>query len=488
MYICIHSAGDKLLKTMERIIIGREGEQKSLTETVASTGADMLAVTGRRRVGKTYLIKTFFENKLHFEFSGILNADNEQQLQSFALALTKQSGKRTVKAAPENWMEAFSQLADYLDSLTKVKKLIVFIDELPWLDTHKSKFLPALDWFWNSWATTKNILVIICGSAASWMASKIINNRGGLHNRVTKRIHLQPFTLAETEAYLRHNGVVLSRYHILQLYMALGGIPHYLKEIKKGQSAAQNINRICFEKNGLLVNEFENLYNALFVNARQHISIIQALAAKQKGLSRSEILASAKLKDGGSFSKLLNELEQSDFIAAYYPFDKVKKETLYRLTDEYSLFYLKFIRNKKNINWLQLSSTPTYKSWSGYTFENICMKHIEKIKTALGIASVYTEQSSFIYKGSAALDGTQIDLLIDRKDNVINICEAKFYDKPFTISKAYANELREKMRIFQEKTKTKKSLFLTMISTYGVVKNEHSIGFLQQEITIESLF
>jgi uncharacterized protein len=473
---------------MEKVIIGREEEQRMLTEIIAANGADMLAVTGRRRVGKTYLIKTFFENQMHFEFSGILNADNEQQLQSFAIALAKQSGKSTAKAIPANWLEAFRQLADYLDSLKRVKKRIVFIDELPWLDTHKSKFLMALDWFWNSWASNKNILVIICGSAASWMASKIINNRGGLHNRVTKRMHLQPFTLSETAAYLKYRGITLSHYHILQLYMTLGGIPHYLKEIKKGQSAAQNINRICFEKNGLLVNEFDNLYNALFVNAKQHTSIIEALASKQKGLSRTEILTATKLKDGGSFSKLLRELEQSDFIAAYYPFDKVKKETLYRLVDEYSLFYLKFIRNKKNINWMQLSATPAYKIWSGYTFENTCMKHIDKIKAALGIASVYTEQSSFIYKGNVAADGTQIDLLIDRKDNVINICEAKFYDKPFSITKAYAAELRNKMRIFQERTKTRKSLFLTILSAYGLVQNEHSIGFVQQEVTMESLF
>lgn len=487
MYICIDSAGNNLNLLMKKIIIGREEEQKMLAEIALANAADMLAITGRRRVGKTYLIKTFFENHMHFEFSGILNAGTDQQLQSFAIALAKQSKKRVSKNVPKNWMEAFHQLANYLDSLN-TKKLVVFIDELPWLDAHKAKFLPALDWFWNSWASTKNILLIICGSAASWMASKVINNRGGLHNRVTKRMHLQPFNLTETEAYLKYNGITLSRYHILQLYMALGGIPHYLKEIKKGQSAAQNISRICFEKNGLLINEFDNLYNALFVNARQHVSIIQALAAKQKGLSRKELLAATKLKDGGSFSKLLAELEQSDFIVAYAPFDKIKKETLYRLIDEYSLFYLKFIRNKKNINWLQLSATASYKSWSGYAFENVCMKHIQKIKIALGIASVYTEQYSFAYKGNATNDGTQIDLLIDRNDNVINICEAKFYDKPFSITKAYADELRKKMMIFQEKTKTKKSLFITVISTYGIVENMHSVGFVQQEITMDNLF
>lgn len=473
---------------MAKIIIGRVAERNLLSEIFTTNRADMLAITGRRRVGKTYLINAFFETQLNFEFSGILHANNEQHLQSFYLALTKQSGKRKPKLPPANWMEAFDQLIIYLESLKKTKKLVVFIDELPWLDRHKSGFLSAFDWFWNSWAVNKNILVIICGSAASWMTSKIINNRGGLHNRVTKRMHLKPFTLGETEEYLRSNGITISRYDILQLYMALGGVPHYLKEVKKGQSAAQNINRICFQKHGLLVNEFENLYNALFINAKQHISIIQALAAKQKGLSRNEILVATKLTDGGSFSRLLKELEQSDFITAYYPFGKVKKETLYRIIDEYSLFYLKFIYKKKNVNWLQLSASPTYKSWSGYAFENICMDHIDKVKAALGIAAVYTEESSFYYKGNSNNPGTQIDLLIDRKDNVINICEAKFHDKAFSITKQYADALREKIRIFQEKTKTKKTIFLTLISTYGVVSNANSIGFVQQEVTMESLF
>jgi len=474
---------------MQKVIIGRVQEQQLLSEMASVEAADMLAITGRRRVGKTYLIRTYFEEQLHFEMNGILNASLQQQLQNFDIAFSRIAPKKAKGYLPSlNWLEAFEKLTKYFDAKKRNKKIIVFIDELPWLDTHRSGFLAAFDWFWNSWAVKKNILVIICGSAASWMTGKIINNRGGLHNRVTKRMHLQPFSLAETEAYLKHFHINISRYQVLHLYMALGGIPHYLKEVKKGQSAAQNINRICFQKNGLLVNEFENLYNSLFVNARQHINIIKALASKNKGLSRAEILQATKLADGGSFSKLLSELEQSDFIASYMPFDKLKKETIYRLTDEYSLFYLKFMRSKKNVNWQQLSATATYKTWSGYAFENICMKHIEKIKQALGIAAVYTEVSSIYYKGDAKDKGAQIDLLIDRQDNVINACEAKFYDKPFTITKAYAADLRNKLQVFQQKTATRKTLFLTFITPYGVVKNEHSIGFVQQEVLAENLF
>ncbi len=474
---------------MQKVIIGRVQEQQLLLEMASAEAADMLSITGRRRVGKTYLVRTYFKEQLNFELNGILNASLQQQLQNFDIAFNNIASKKAKGYLPSvNWLEAFEKLTKHFDAKKSNKKIILFIDELPWLDTHRSGFLAAFDWFWNSWAVKRNILVIICGSAASWMTSKIINNRGGLHNRVTKRMHLQPFSLGETEDYLKHFHVNISRYQVLHLYMALGGIPHYLKEVRKGQSAAQNINRICFQKNGLLVNEFENLYNSLFTNARQHISIIKALASKNKGLSRVEILQATKMADGGSFSKLLSELEQSDFITSYMPFNKLKKETIYRLTDEYSLFYLKFMRSKRNVNWQQLSATSTYKTWSGYAFENICMKHIEKIKYALGIASVYTEVSSIYYKGDAKDKGAQIDLLIDRQDSVINACEAKFYDKPFAITKAYAADLRNKLQVFQQKTATRKTLFLTFITPYGIVENEHSIGFVQQEVVVENLF
>lgn len=347
----------------------------------------------------------------------------------------------------------------------------------------------GLDWFWNSWASNRNIVVVICGSAASWMIKKIINNRGGLHNRVTKRIHLKPFNLTETEAFLQHNKVRLSRYHILQLYMALGGIPHYLKEVKSGQSAAQNINRICFQEKGLLVNEFENLYNALFVNAQNHIDIILALGAKRNGLTRKAIVEAVKMSDGGSITRILEELEWSGFISSYYPFGKTKKDSLYRLSDEYSLFYIKFIRNKKNVNWDQLAATQTWKIWSGYAFENVCLKHVQKIKTALGIASVYTEQGSFTNRASNGNDGIQIDLLLDRNDHAINICEMKFYDKAVVPTKALAEELFRKKTTFLQATNTRKTVFVTLISTYGIAKpNEHSIGLIEQEVKMDELF
>lgn len=474
---------------MERVLIGRQAEQEILREVLLSNEAEMVAITGRRRVGKTYLVKAAYGSLIDFEFTGIHNAETETQLENFVITLQKYNRGKLPVQKPTSWLQAFHLLSSHLDSLKKKGKLVVFIDELPWLDTHKSKFVMGLDWFWNSWASNRKIVVVICGSAASWMIKKVINNRGGLHNRVTKRIHINPFNLTETEAFLQHSKVKLSRYHILQLYMALGGIPHYLKEIKAGQSAAQNINRICFQEKGLLVNEFENLYNALFSNAQNHINIILALGTKRKGLTRKAIVEAVKMSDGGSITRVLEELEWSGFISSYYPFGKYKKDSLYRLTDEYSLFYIKFIRNKKNVNWDQLAATQTWKIWSGYAFENLCLKHVQKIKSALGIASVYTEQASFTSNASNGNDGVQIDLLLDRNDQAINICEMKFYDKAVVPNKALAEELLKKKTTFLQTTTTRKTVFVTLVSTYGIAKpNEHSIGLIEQEVKMDDLF
>ncbi len=487
MYFYPHSAGYKF-KSMEQKIVGRLDEQEVLKHLHVSVNAEFLAVTGRRRVGKTFLVKAFFNRKIDFELSGILNATYSRQLQNFQFCMNRHFPKSSKEPAPENWLSAFHQLSIYLDKLKKKEKLVVFIDELPWLDTPKANFIAGLEWFWNSWAINRNVLFIVCGSATSWMMNKLINNKGGLHNRITGRIHLLPFTVGETEAFLKEQKISLTRYQFLQLYMVLGGIPHYLKEVKKGESPAKAIQRICFSRNGLLINEFDNLYRALFANHENHLAVIFALARKSKGLTRSEILQYSKLKDGGTFSKTLEELEWCNFIASYAPFGKAKKETLYRITDEFTMFYIRFMHQKKNVNWQQLSALPAWKTWSGYAFENICIKHVQKIKEALGIAAVYTEESSFVAKGNNRRQGCQIDLLIDRNDGIVNLCEIKFCDKPFVIHKKYAGELRQKREVFQAATRTGKTVFFTFITTFGVAENMYSLEFSENSIDMNTLF
>jgi AAA+ ATPase superfamily predicted ATPase len=473
-------------------VVGRADEKLLLNKIEKSGDAELIAMYGRRRVGKTYLIRNGFSKDIAFEFSGIHNATLSQQLENFSLVLTKVTGGLPL-ARPESWIAAFQMLTQYLTPLVKKERTIIFIDEFPWINTARSGFLPAFENFWNSWASReKKLIVVICGSAASWMINKVINNRGGLHNRVTRRIRLLPFTIGETAAYLKYRKIKLDKYQLLQVYMAMGGIPQYLKEIEPGESVAQIIDRLFFTKDGLLLEEFKNLYYSLFDKAENHIDIVQALAKKSKGLTRTEIINACKLSSGGYATQLLAELAESGFITPYIPFDKTTKDALYKLTDEYSIFYLKFINGNKAMGagtWLKFYSGTSWKSWSGYAFESICMKHITQIKKAIGIENVYAEISVWRYlPKNKEEQGAQIDLLIDRNDSCINICEMKFSVAPFEISKSYERELNNKLKVFQSQTRTRKVLFLTMITTYGVKNGENYPGLVQKEITMDILF
>lgn len=475
-------------------IIGRKEEVQLLEEVLKAQSSALIAVYGRRRVGKTFLIRTCFQDRLAFELTGMYGAGLKEQLQQFSKAMQKATGSPLPFKAPENWVEAFHALEKHLEKKNKNKKWVVFFDEFPWLDGRKSGFLAAFEHFWNTWASRKpNMIVVICGSAASWMIRNIVNNKGGLHNRITKKIRLLPFTLAETEAYLKSLGSRLNRYEVIQLYMALGGIPQYLKSAGKGSSAMQIIEKTCFSKDGLLTGEFTNLYGSLFEIADNHIKMVRALATTSKGMTRQEIIDHCGLSSGGRTTLMLEELEESGFIKSVLPYDKTSRDAIYRLIDEFSIFYLKFMDKTKlqgKDTWIKLSLTASYKTWSGMAFEATCLKHIEQIKKSLGIQAIESEVSAWRYvpaKGQKS-KGAQIDLLIDRKDSCINVCELKFYTSEFCIDKPYAAELEQKLDVFMEKTKTKKTLFLTMITAYGLKENEYFNRLVQKSLTMDTLF
>ena len=472
-------------------IIGRENEKALLSKIEQSGEPELVAVYGRRRVGKTFLILNAFEKKIAFEFSGIHNSTLDQQLENFSEAISKASGSLTL-AKPTSWIQAFNLLTDYLNPIIKKQRKVIFFDEFPWINSPRSGFLQAFENLWNVWASRqKNLVVIICGSAASWMIQKVINNRGGLHNRVTRRIRLLPFTIAETEAFLRSRKINLDKYQIVQLYMVMGGIPQYLKEIETGESATQAIDRICFTKDGLLHDEFKNLFNSLFGNASHHMNVIKALARKGKGLTRGEIIETCKLTSGGGTTQLLDELSESGFINPYIPFDRTTKDSIYKLTDEYSLFHVRFLENSQSKGpgaWIKFSMGASWRSWSGIAFESVCMKHTLQLKKALGIENVHTETSMWRYRPQKGAQGAQIDLLIDRQDLCINICEIKFSISEFEITKSYAKELESKLKIFRDNTQTRKTLFLTMVTTYGLKNSKNYVGLIQDEITMDALF
>ncbi|MBN4073051.1 AAA family ATPase [Crocinitomix catalasitica] len=467
-------------------MIGREHEIRRLKESLETDVSELIAVYGRRRVGKTYLIRNTFARHIKFEVTGLYDGSKEKQLDAFFKELKQVSTKFSNSKKPTNWDEAFDLLKAYIKGIRGKKKKVIFIDELPWVDTHKSDFLMYFGHFWNTFCEKrKDLVVVICGSAASYMVQNIISNKGSMHARITYKLDLKPFSLYETKLFLEGKNINWGYYNILHLYIALGGIPHYLEKVKKGESVVQNIQRLCFDSNGDLVSEFNEIFESLFSHSKSHIAIVRALAKTQKGITRDELLKKSGISGGGPFSRALNELNASGFVSEYSAIGKAKKMTLYRLSDEYSNFYLKYIEHNKNQGknfWKTMSQKQSYISWAGFNFETICLKHIEQIKKALKISGVHSTNSTWSTKE------VQIDLVIARNDNWINLCEMKFYNKEFTIGAGELKNLRNKVNLFKSDTKTNDVVVITMITTYGVVENNNFHEIVEDSFKMEILF
>jgi AAA+ ATPase superfamily predicted ATPase len=467
-------------------IIGRYKEQSALQQYVESDRPEFVAVYGRRRVGKTFLIKEFFDTSFSFYISGMANASKEEQLDNVNATLISYGNMPYPRAG--NWMDAFRQLIHLLENSKKKGKKVIFFDELPWFDTPRSGFITALEYFWNTWASAcPDILLIVCGSATSWMANKLLRNHGGLHNRVTRRMALKPFNLAECEEFFQHKKIVLNRKSIVETYMIFGGIPFYLNMFEKDLSLTQNVDNLCFKKNGELQSEFSILYSSLFKNSDNYELVIKTLAKKKMGMTRIEIIKETKLQ-GGGLTAILDELEQCHFIRSYNAYEKKTKERLYQLIDFYSLFYLNFIKDAKQNDehfWINLLNSARHRAWSGYAFEQVCMQHTAQIRQKLGISGVVTYSAAWRSKNSEP--AAQIDLLIERNDGIINLCEMKYADFEFIIDKKIDENLRNKKSAFIRETKTRKAVHITMVTTYGVNHNEYW-GNIQSEVKMDDLF
>lgn len=472
--------------------VGREKERERLLKKLKSDRAELIAILGRRRVGKTFLVKEVYRDNLFFHFTGLYKGRLKEQLSRFAKQINESLGTGMAVAIPENWFEAFDLLRSLIEGKKSKKKKVIFLDEFPWMATNKSRFLTAFTDFWNGFAVDrKDLIIVICGSSASWMINKIYKSKGGLHNRVTEKISLAPFKLKEVELFLRKKNIQISKIDIVNLYMVMGGVPFYLEQMEKGESIVQALNRICFEEDGLLQKEYDELFSSLFDNSKKHEKIVEVLSTHPRGLNREDLLKKTKLKSGGGFSAILDELEQSGFISNHTIYGKKKKDKIFKLKDFYTLFYLKYIKKNKSQTtnaWENISLSASWRSWSGLAFENVCFAHIPEIKTALKISGILSDTGTWNAVGTSEMKGSQVDLLFDRSDGIINICEIKFSKTEFIITSDYAKKLREKLLSFQYFTKTKKAIFPTMITTYGLVENKHSNEFIQNEITMAAFF
>ena len=471
---------------MKNKLIGRTKEQVRLQELYESGKPEFVALYGRRRVGKTFLIRQMFENDFVFDLAGLANSNTEKQLLNFHIAINH-SGKQEFEWV-ENWLLAFEQLRTLIEKSQKKRK-IVFIDEIPWLDTPHSGFISALEHFWNGWACSRNdLMLIVCGSATSWIINKLVNNRGGLHNRLTATIHLQPFTLLETELFLKSQGIEYSRYQIAECYMTMGGIPYYLSLMKRGLSLSQNIDNLFFRRDAELKNEFSKLFASLFRDAADYVKVVEALSKKAKGLKRNEILEATQLKSGGTLSEILKNLERCGFIRRYSLPTKRKRDVLYQLFDAYTLFYFRYLEKFDEQDehfWTNTANTPQRNVWSGYAFEILALQHTNEIKKSLGISGVQT--AIFTWRSEHVIPAAQIDLVIDRKDGVVNLCEIKFSGTQFVIDKKYEENLRNKIAAYQTEVKTRKAVHLLMLTTFGLQKNKY-FSIAQKEIVLEDLF
>jgi len=472
-------------------VIGREKAKEALNKNLKSKKSELVAIIGRRRIGKTFLIKKYLENDILFKFSGLHNGNLHEHLERFTKEISVAMDVGLLVTA-RSWFDAFDLLRLLVNRTKKAKKKVIFLDEFPWMATNKSRFLTAFTDFWNSFAADRSdLLVIICGSSASWMINKVLRNKGGLHNRVTDRIFLEPFTLEETKKFLRYKNIVLSDYDIVKLYMSVGGVPFYLEQLEKGESIVQSIERICFAKGAILRMEYDELMASLFNNSKHHRAVIETLSQNPNGLIRRKLLDQSKLNSGGGATTILEELETSGFIVSYVPYSRVSKDKIYKLRDHYVIFYLRFIINTRpsaNPIWDKLFSSPSYNTWTGLAFEGVCIEHMDKIQEALGISGVRSDASVWHFKGNQQFPGAQIDLLIDRADGVINLVEIKFYAGPYAVTADYANQVRQKITIFNEVTGNKKAIFPTFITTFGLLENIYSKELIQKELTIASLF
>ena len=471
------------------MLIGRTKEKQLLVDALHEEYSQFIAVYGRRRVGKTFLIREAYDYTFDFQFTGAAKLTARKQLVRFRRALKEHGQKDTPELT--NWGDAFSELKRLINGLQTGKK-VVFLDELPWMDAPRSGFLSELESFWNGWASArKDIVFVVCGSSTSWMVKKIIKNKGGLHNRLSHRISLKPFPLGLCEQLAQSRGLVFSRKQLLEAYMVFGGVPYYWSLLQKGASVTQEIDRLIFSPDGELNDEFEMLYASLFKKPEPYIRVIELLARKKMGMTRMELLAAGGFEDNGSFSDILKDLEWCGFIRSYSMMGYKKKSDLFQLIDHYTLFYYEYIDGQRQgaNYWRSMLGTPKYNTWCGLAFERTCLWHIDQIKKQLGISGILTNEYAWRCSGDESKNrrGVQIDLLIDRSDGIIDICEMKYSKEPYVISADYGRELQRKRDVLAEVTGTESAVHTIMVTTEGVVQNEQW-GEIQAEVNLDNLF
>lgn len=471
------------------MLIGRKEEISQLKQAYHSEYSEFVAVYGRRRIGKTFLIRETFENIFSFQYTGIFGISNQDQIDEFHQSLVRQGLSAQINP-PRNWFDAFRLLEDFITA-SKQKRKIIFLDELPWMDAPNSKFIAAFEHFWNGWASArKDILLIVCGSATSWIINKIFRNKGGLYNRVTYRLQLQPFSLAECEEFAKAKGLLQNRNMLLEGYMVMGGVPYYWSKLDPSKSMAQNINTLFLKETGVLRNEFNFIYASIFNKPEKYRKVVEALAGKKSGLTRDEIIKNSYSENNGQLSGILEDLIECGFVRKYCHTGKKLRDAIYQLVDCYTLFYYQFVNKAYNVDeeyWVKLIHTPTYNTWCGLAFERVCLLHSRQLKTALGIAGIMSNIFSWHIKGNDYHPSVQIDMLIDRADNIINVCEMKYAPDGYSMTAPALKNIETKISVLRQHIPARKFIEAVLITSNGVLRNKYSES-IRHHITADQLF
>lgn len=473
------------MASISRSLSGRKVERSVLERLAASEKSEFLALYGRRRVGKTFLVRRFFQDKtvIYFEVVGRFGGTLDDHLRIFSESLARTFHEGAALKPPDDWHEAFRMLVSAIESRRTKRKFVLFFDEVPWMATHRSGFLQELEHFWNAWVSQRDdVILVVCGSAASWMLRKIVNAKGGLHDRLTQTIRLLPFTLSEVRDFFAHRRLSLTTSDLVELYMVFGGVPHYLDHVERGLSVAQIVDRACLQKDAPLVNEFDRLFTSLFGDDETYVAVVRALSKQRRGLTRNELLRALGVGSGGGSTQILENLEEAGFISSAIPFGRTSRDRFFRLSDQFSAFHLKWLATRRPSSWQHERRSPRWQAWAGLTFESVCHAHAAAIQRALGISGVKASVSAWSHPEA------QIDMLIDRADDVVSLVEIKFTDTPFEITRVYADQLRRKVAVFRAQTKLKKAVHLVMMTSHGVAPNRYAKELVDAQVTMEDLF
>jgi len=470
-------------------MIGRNREIRELNRAFESAESEFVAVYGRRRIGKTYLITEVLRGVMTFHAAGIEGEKKHVQLEAFRAELRRQGHGRCPKL--RSWIEAFGELECFLEGRSDPKK-VVFLDELPWFDSPCSGFLKAFEWFWNSWACArKDILLVVCGSATTWIMDKVINSRGGLHGRVTVEIPLVPFTLNECEQFVAYRRLGFDRRQILEAYMAFGGVAYYWCLLREGESMAQNFDRLFFGVSNELRVEFDRVFKSLYRTSTLHVEIVKLLGRVKRGMTRDDVVKGLGVASGGDTSRELKELEQCGFVRHYNVIDKCRYGGLYQLVDPYCIFYFDFLEGRRGNDlrhWTRNYNAPSVNAWRGLAFERVCLWHVDAIKRALGISGIEADVYSWRWVSPDASEpGVQIDMLIDRADGMVNVCEMKYSDEEYLFDKVESDKLRHRVEVFRRESGVRKSVQPVLICAHGIKDGKYT-GDILHHLSADDLF